>query len=64
MSKHHRVLDRNGRPKATLAPSPSNIGKFTRVELSAPTYSPVTNSCMPNAPQGYDWPHLRTPPRG
>lgn len=60
--KPTRVISINGRKAATLAPA--GLPKLTRTQFAVPVNGPITNASMPNAPQGYAWPWLATPPRG
>lgn len=59
--KPTKVLSINGRKAATLAPA--GLPKLTRAQFSVPVDGPITNASMPNAPAGYQWPHLKTPAR-
>lgn len=60
--KPTRVISINGRKAATLAPA--GLPKLTRTQFAVPVNGPITNASMPNAPQGYAWPWLATPPMG
>ncbi len=59
--KPTKVISINGRKAATLAPE--GLPKLTRTQFAVPVNGPITNASMPNAPAGYQWPHLKTPAR-
>ena len=59
--KHAKSLGAKDRNFATLAPA-----KFveTRERFKPHPDAPICNASMPNAPKGYVWPWLATPPMG
>ncbi len=61
--KQPTVLAVNGSRHATLArPNPKvAVVRFTQDE--APANRVWCNASMPNAVPGYQWPHLKSPPR-
>lgn len=56
-----RTINSKGQRSVSLAPAAL---KFSTIKLDKPEQErPHVNAAMPNAPQGFAWPHLRTPAR-
>ena len=60
MTKKKTLLNAAGQKQATLDRA---VLRIAPVKLDKPSDERHVNAAMPDAPQGYKWPHLQTPAR-